>query len=250
MPQLQQMKAIRYMDDTCHRRQEIGNFQRAEIKAGPTYKRYPLAPRISLPKADPPDQDDLTSVLRRRRSKRDFSLSPLPLQDLAYMLWASQGITASAGRYPLRTAPSAGALYPVETYLSIENVDGISPGLYHFAVLDFSLELLQSGHHGDDIALACLNQQFLARAGVIFIWTAVFRRNFSKYGERGLRYVLMDVGHICQNVLLAAEATGSTSCPIAAFFDEELHQILDVDGREERVLYLAGVGLTSRSAKG
>lgn len=158
------------------------------------------------------------------------------------MLWAGQGVTAAAGKNLFRTAPSAGALYPVETYLSVQDVEGLAPGIYHFDVANFELELLKPGNHRDDVALACLNQQFLADAAVVFIWTAVYGRNFYKYGERGLRYIFMDAGHLCQNVLLAAEPTGCGGCPVAAFFDDELNQLLGVDDEEESGIYLAGVG--------
>ncbi len=89
---------------------------------------------------------------------------------------------------------------------------------------------------------AAIHQEFLARAAAVFCWSAVFRRNMSKYGDRGMRYICMDAGHICQNLLLAATALGRPACPVAAFFDDELNAILGVDGEEEGALYLAAVG--------
>lgn len=243
MPTLQQLKAMQYMEAASLHRREIPHYKRPEIAAAPPLKRYSSAPRIPLPKNWQLKEARLSPLLQHRRSRRTFGKAPLALHSLAYMLWAGQGITASAGKHLLRTAPSAGALYPIETYVSAQNVEELPPGLYHLNVTDFELELILPGSQGDDVAFACLNQQFLADAAAVFIWTAIFRRNASKYGERGLRYVFMDVGHICQNVLLAAEATGSSGCPVAAFFDDELHHLLGVDGQEERAVYLAGVGL-------
>jgi SagB-type dehydrogenase family enzyme len=240
---LLQLKSLDYMRDTRLSRQQIRHHTRPAIEPAPLFKQYRTAPRVSLPRDWPLAEARLSPLLQHRRSRRTFARDPLPLDALAYMLWAAQGITALAGNHPLRTAPSAGALYPVETYVSIQNVADLPPGLYHFNVADFELELMRSGSQADDLATACLNQGFLTRAAAVLIWTAVYRRNASKYGERGLRYVLLDAGHICQNTLLAAEATGACGCPVAAFFDEELNKLLGLDGVEESAIYLAGVGL-------
>ena len=158
------------------------------------------------------------------------------------LLWASQGITGRAGNFFFRTAPSAGALYPVETYLSVQNVETLEAGLFHFQPADFSLEKMSTQFSGDKIAEAALGQTFLKKAGMVFIWSAILRKNFSKYGHRGMRYICMDAGHICQNILLAAEALGLGACPVAAFYDDELNVLMDFDGEEESVIYLAAVG--------
>ncbi len=139
-------------------------------------------------------------------------------------------------------APSAGALYPIETYVVVQQVDDLEPGIYHFNVSDFELDLLQTGDHSDEIVPAFLNQHFLGAAPLVFVWTAVYRRNMAKYGDRGLRYIFLDAGHICQNLLLAAAATGYGACPVAAFFDSDLNSLLEVDGEEETSIYAASVG--------
>ena len=90
--------------------------------------------------------------------------------------------------------------------------------------------------------MACLDQKFTAQAPVVFLWTGVFRRAMSKYGDRGMRYILLDAGHICQNLLLAAEAVGCGGCPIGAFYDNELNNLLQIGGEEESILYAASVG--------
>jgi len=238
------------MAETELSRKDIRQYKRPEIAPVATFKRYPDAPRVVLPRNWMLKEARLSPLLQKRRSRRTFIQEPLSLQDLAYMLWAGQGITASAGNHRLRTAPSAGALYPIETYISAQNVEELPAGLYHFNAAEFELELITPGDQAEELALACLNQQFLAKAAVVFIWTAVYRRNGCKYGDRGLRYIFMDVGHICQNVLLAAEATGSNGCPVAAFFDDELNQLVGVDGKEESAVYLAGVGVQATAGKG
>jgi len=151
-------------------------------------------------------------------------------------------VTRANPSYLLRTAPSAGALYPVETYLAVHRVTGVAPGLWHLHIPDFSLELLTSGDLRRPLVEACLSQQFLGTAAAAFIWTGILNRAMVKYRERAIRYLFLDAGHICQNLMLAATALGLGCCPVGAFFDEEVEHLLQVDGREEVALYLAAVG--------
>jgi SagB-type dehydrogenase family enzyme len=240
MDDLENSLGYRYLQETKFDAQTIRR-ARLEIAPAPPIKQYPEAEKINLPTACGIDKS-LGEVLQGRRARRRFSDASLSMDDLGVLLWASQGITARAGNFFLRTAPSAGALYPVETYLSIQNVHQLTPGFFHFQPLEFCLERLSQEFEGRSVAAAALGQNFLEKAGVVFIWSALLRRNFSKYGHRGLRYVLMDVGHICQNLLLAAEALHLAACPVAAFYDDPLNRLLDLDGKEETVIYLAAVG--------
>jgi SagB-type dehydrogenase family enzyme len=146
----------------------------------------------------------------------------------------------------LRTAPSAGALYPIETYLAVDAVDGLKPGLYHLNVFGFHLERLNGQTRARDIARAALDQSFIADASVVFIWSAILRRTMSKYGHRGIRYIFMDAGHICQNLLLAAQAMDLSACPVAALYENELNSLLGLDGEEETVIYIAPVGVEDK----
>jgi SagB-type dehydrogenase family enzyme len=145
----------------------------------------------------------------------------------------------------LRTAPSAGALYPFETYLYVDRVVDVQQGIYHFHVPDFELECLQEGDFNHQITSASLGQPVVRKAAVVFIWTAMMLRCMAKYRERAVRYIAMDLGHVCQNIQLAATALGLGSCPIGAFYDDDLNEILSVDGEEETVLYLVTVGKLS-----
>ncbi len=210
----------------------------------PPFKEYPDRPRIPLPPAPdaPLASVPLREVLARRRSRREFTGDAIPLNQLAALLWACQGVTARHGPYLLRTAPSAGALYPFETYVSVQAVEGLEPCLAHLNVPGFCLEVIAPGHHGRAIALAALAQGFLGRASAVVIWTAVYPRAAWKYGDRALRYIGLDLGHVCQNLALAAEALGLGCCPVAAFFDRPMNELLGVDGREEFAYYLAAVG--------
>jgi SagB-type dehydrogenase family enzyme len=167
------------------------------------------------------------------------------MDDLATLLWATQGITLSAQGYQFRTTPSAGALYPVETYLSVHRVDDLKEGIYHLNVYDFTLEELAPGNFGDYLSKAALDQAMVEKAAVVFVWTAIILRAMWKYRNRCLRYVFMDAGHVGQNLQLAATALGLGCCPIGAFYDEEINSVLKVDGDEETTVYLASVGKLS-----
>ncbi len=230
--------------------QHVSKYERGELRGGrldfaskpPTYKRYPEAPRIDLGEPSREGGAPIWKVLRRRRSQRRFQGAPLEKGELSQLLWAAQGVTGKGGSVELRTAPSAGALYPVETYLVIHDVEGIDPGVYHYDVQAHQLEQLNQGDFRREIARAALDQRMAAQANAVFVWTAVFRRAKWKYDQRAFRYVYLDAGHIAQNVALAAVALGLGSCQIAALYDEEANELLGVDGTAESTIYMTVVG--------
>ncbi|MHA2062004.1 MAG: SagB/ThcOx family dehydrogenase, partial [Candidatus Sifarchaeia archaeon] len=160
----------------------------------------------------------------------------------------TQGSTAKLdtqfGPLFLRTAPSAGALYPCETYLCVRLVADLEPGIYHFRPHYFDLELLKEGDYSEEFSLAALNQKMVRSAHVTFVWTAVVERSKWKYLQRAYRYIYLDAGHIGQNLYLAAEALQLGCCTIGAIFDEEANKLIDdVDGINETVVYMATVGI-------
>ncbi len=127
-----------------------------------------------------------------------------------------------------RSAPSAGGIYPVEIYLVAGRVKGLCPGIYRYSWQDHSLHLEKAGDHRVALAVAALNQGFIARAPICLVLTAYYRKTESKYGQRGiLRYVPMDAGHAAQNVCLQAEAPGLGAVPVGAFLDREVEKVLD-----------------------
>jgi SagB-type dehydrogenase family enzyme len=201
-----------------------------------------LAPKVPLSPPQIEGGEPLWDVLRERHSVRHFQDTPLPEAELSQLLWAAQGINRTTRGFSFRTVPSAGALYPVETYLVLHVVEGIEPGVYHYAVERHELDRLKTGDFRRDVARAALDQEIAYRASVVFVWTAVFGRSKWKYRQRAYRYVYLDAGHIAQNVALGAVALGLGSCQIAALYDEELNELLGVDGVEESAIYMTVVG--------
>jgi SagB-type dehydrogenase family enzyme len=232
----------RYLKDTRYSRAERGPKTRAYPRAHP-FKEYPEAQtRVKLTPTVPERAGDLWQTLARRRSLRDYVARPLNLEEISALCWATQGITLIAQNFFFRASPSAGALYPVETYLAAHQVEGLESGIWHLNILDFALELINPGDHRRSLAEAGLSQTFLATAGAVFIWTGILNRAMWKYRERAIRYLFLDAGHICQNLMLAATALNLGCCPVGAFFDDELEALVGVDGVEEVALYLASVG--------
>ncbi len=180
--------------------------------------------------------------MKRRRSVREFREEPLSIAGLSQILWASQGITQKTQGIGLRAAPSAGALYPIETYLVINNVSELAPGVYHYAVETQELEQIKKGDFRNPVARAALDQEVAYFANAVFVWTAVFDRSKWKYKQRAYRYVYLDAGHIAQNVALSAVALGLGSCQIAALYDEEANVLLGLDGINESTIYMTAVG--------
>jgi len=232
----------RYLLETRYRRDGLGERGPA-YPAVPRYKEYPeAAERLVLDPAPHSPGADLWACLQARRSLRKYRDRPLSLEDLTALVWAAQGVTQASPPYLLRTAPSAGALYPVETYLAVHRVTGVAPGIWHLNLPEFALELIRPGDCRRALVEACLSQQFMGSGALAFIWSGILNRAMSKYRERAIRYLFLDAGHICQNLMLAAAALGLGCCPVGAFFDEEVEHLTQVDGEEEVALYLAAVG--------
>ncbi|OPY76693.1 MAG: Nitroreductase family protein [Syntrophorhabdus sp. PtaU1.Bin058] len=234
----------RFQNETKYSPGKMGGYTLDWDSIPKPYKHYesPLA-IIQLPEPDTKSGPDLWKLLQKRRSRREYGVHrPIRLAALSSLLWATQGITARYGDAFFRTAPSAGGLFPVETYLSIRAVEGLEQGLYHFRPLTFDLEFLQKGDFSRELTEAALQQDLILDAQVTFIWSAIIARSRWKYRQRTYRYIYLDAGHIAQNLYLAAEALGLGACAIGAFYDDEANKILSLDGVEETVIYMAAVG--------
>ncbi|MBP1749936.1 MAG: nitroreductase [Deltaproteobacteria bacterium] len=212
-----------------------------------TFKEYsnPIL-RIPLPEPKAKGETNIWKLLLKRRSRREYSADrPLTLNDLSALLWATQGLTAQFADTFFRTAPSAGALYPVETYLSVRAVDGLEEGIYHFRPGDYDLELIKKGNFSVKLAEAALQQSVVLDAQVTFIWSSIIARGRWKYNQRAYRYIYLDAGHIAQNLYLAGEGLGLGICAIGAFYDDDINEIMGFDGEEETIIYMATVGFRS-----
>ena len=234
----------RFQQETKYDPDKMGGHALDGSRQPEPHKNYaaPLA-IIPLPEPDLTGDPNLWRLLHSRRSRREFEAGrPLAAEKLSALLWATQGVTARYGDVLFRTAPSAGGLYPIETYLLVRAVEGIEPGIYHFRPHPFDLEFLKKGDLARDVAAAALGQRMVMAAQVTFIWTAIVERSRWKYRQRAYRYIYLDAGHIGENLYLAAGALGLGVCAIGAFFDDKANAIIGVDGREETVIYLAAVG--------
>ncbi len=193
---------------------------------------------IALPEPRRDGEVSVERALAKRRSIRRFAPGPLPLPAVSQLLWAAQGITGPGG---LRTAPSAGALYPLEVYLAAGAVEGVAAGLYRYEPGLHRLVLASRGDRRSAITEATFGQDWVADAPAILLVAAVERRTARKYGKRAARYVHMEVGHAAQNVYLQAAALGLATTMVGAFGDEELSRVLGLPDRE-RPLALLPVG--------
>ena len=162
----------------------------------------------------------------------------MSLAEVSQLLWAAQGITDPGGK---RTAPSAGALYPLETYLVVGRVEGLSPGIYRYNADRGELTLVVAGDKRKELAAAALGQQSVSSGAVTIALSAVYSRTTGKYKDRGIRYVHIEIGHAGQNVCLQATALGLGTVTIGAFQDAEVKRIVGMSD-EEVALYLLPVG--------
>lgn len=222
------------------------------LPAPPLQKPYPEGARtVALPGSEHFPEvcaASLLKVLGSRRSLRRYADLPLSLAELAFMLWATQGVIARPGpAVTLRTVPSAGARHAFETYLYCRRVEGIEEGVWRYLPLEHRL-LYEFAEEdlASRIAAACLGQRFVVQGAATFFWSVLPARMEWRYGPAAHRVLPMDVGHVCQNLYLAAEAIGAGTCAVGAYDQEGIDSLLRLDGEEEFVLYLAPVGKKER----
>ncbi|HMN62473.1 MAG TPA: SagB/ThcOx family dehydrogenase [Anaerolinea sp.] len=204
------------------------------------------SPIIPLPAPDglriPPA--DLRAVIEQRRSLRRYAETPLSLEELSYLLWLTQGVKRVSPRpATLRTVPSAGARHAFETFLLVNRVDGLRPGLYRFIATRHALLALPAAEDiTEQIMEATHGQESVGQSAVTFLWAAVTERMSWRYVERSMRYLFLDAGHVCQNLYLAAESIGCGVCAIAAYEDADMNALLGLDGVDQFVIYIGTVG--------
>lgn len=183
----------------------------------------------------------LDEAILSRRSVRQFSGKPVTMQQLSNLLWAAAGVTGRLAGVDLKTAPSAGATYPIEIYLLVNGITDLSNGIYHY-LPDTHYIQQKSPATANDIVGFALRQRFILRANVTFILTAVPSRTALRYGERAVRYIYLEAGHIAQNIMLESVALGLGSVPVGAFDDDRLNEFLGFTETEKMVVYLVSAG--------
>lgn len=203
-------------------------------------------PYYFLPMHQTDGDMSVEQALANRRSRRNFQDRPISIYQLSQILWAAYGITQPMPDIPilrggLRTTPSAGATFPLEIYAIIGNVDGIEPGIFRYISEAHKLERLATGDVRQELSAAALNQIWVAQAPATIFHSAVFARTTGIYGERGIRYVYMELGHSAQNIYLQAEALGLGTVAIGAFIDDRVRQVLNIP-EDEEPLYLMPIG--------
>ena len=197
-------------------------------------------PAAEIVKLPPPAYQGKMSVeeaLKKRRTVRQFANRGLELAQVSQLLWGTDGTSDSRG---LRTAPSAGATYPLELYLVVgeRGVAGLAPGLYHYRPDSHTLELTQKGDLRNPVARACLHQTWMAEAPVMVVFSAQYHRCTARYGERGIRYTHMEVGHTGENLFLQAQALGLACGIVGAFEDRTLKEVLHLPPQHEPLLVM------------
>jgi len=192
---------------------------------------------IKLPTPQLKGNTSVEEALAKRRSRRKYKDGPLTLEEVGQILWAAQGITAEWGG---RTAPSAGATYPLEIYLLVGEVKNLSAGLYHYLPSSHTLVKVIEGDLRAELASAALGQKMIEKAPITIVITAIFHRTTDKYGVRGNRYVHIEVGHVAENIYLQAEGLKLATVAVGAFNDEDVKKILQL---KEEPLYIMPIGI-------
>lgn len=226
--------------------------QERGVPPPPIQKEYPAgAELVDLVPADEITVGDasLRRMIGQRRSRRKYTDESLTNEELSFLLWSTQGIQKivmrndGRVRYHLRTVPSGGARHPFETYLLINNIEGIKPGIYRYIPVKHKLLFLRAGEGlADEINEICFNQKFVGNSAVVFIWAAVPYRTEWRYSKVAHKDIAMEAGHICQNLYLAAEAIGGGACAILGYDQTSIDEFIGVDGKDEFVIYLSPAG--------
>lgn len=227
---------------------ELERDQANDVPKPPIQKEYPenselvdlIAPeKINL------GAMKIKDVIEKRRSRRRYTDDYLTKEELSYLLWTTQGLKENNS---LRNVPSAGARHPFETYLHIKRVKDIKEGLYRYLPKEHKLLFLKDDKGLDeDLYKACSKQRFVKESAITFIWSVIPYRTEWRYSYFAHKVIAIDAGHLCQNLYLASESVDAGTCAIGAYYQEEIDEILDLDGEDEFTIYVATVGKISNN---
>ncbi len=218
-------------------------------QAAPVPPEKPVPPDatlISLPEPGllPDIQVNFLEMVELRASIRIYRDKAVSLKDLSFLLWCTQGVKmAMPSGVTMRNVPSAGACHAFSTYLLLQRIEGLTPGLYRFLPLEHALYPVRTGAEVVTSFLPAFPATAMVeKCAAVFLWCADFSRMSGKYGARSLRYLFLDAGHICQNLYLAAQALRIGVCAVGAFYDQALNNALALDGENDFVAYAATIG--------
>jgi SagB-type dehydrogenase family enzyme len=217
------------------------------LDRGPLQKEYPADTEVvDLPKPDRSviKKSDIFDCIGDRQSRRKYTDDPLSLNEISYLLWATQGVRAMRGtKVAFRTVPSGGCMHPFETYLAINNVTGLKKGIYRYQPVDHKLvKLFTVPSMSPKLTKASLGQTYVGNCAVTFIWSAVPYKTEWRYSLEAKKIILQDSGHLCQNLYLACESIGCGTCAIGAYHQKLFDKLCRLDGKDEFVVYVAPVG--------
>jgi SagB-type dehydrogenase family enzyme len=236
--------------DLWERWEDLETHQRQGVPPPPPQEPYPQNARL-IDLIAPEDLKvgslPLIEAIRGRRSRRSFTEDFLTMEELSFLLWATQGVRRAVGSEPrpaiYRTVPSGGARHPFETYLIVNRVSELEPGLYRYLSMEHRLCLLRiDAALAEKVSEASSGQAFVGRGAVVFIWTAIPYRTEWRYSIISPKIIALDAGHVCQDLYLASEAIGAGTCAVGAYNQTKMDALLGVDGREEFAIYVAPVG--------
>lgn len=222
--------------------------QRLGLPQPPLQKAYaPDAMLIDLPspREVAPRQIDLFDLIERRRSRREYSVEPITLAELSFLLWATQGVkrVVRDGFATMRTVPSGGSRHAFETYLAVNRVNGLEPGIYRYLALEHKLIHISSPPDlPAKLGKACFGQDFIGTAAVVFFWSCIPYRCEWRYAVAAHKTLAQDSGHVCQNLYIACEALGLGTVAIGSYHQETADALCGLDGTDEFVIYAAPVG--------
>jgi SagB-type dehydrogenase family enzyme len=232
--------------------EEYESHQRKGVPPPPLEKPYPKI-SVLIDLVNPEElrlgNAPLFEMIKKRESRRKYTDEALTLEELSFLLWSTQGIKVvdKNGVWTKRTVPSGGASHPFETYLIVNKVKDLEPGVYRYLAIEHKLLWLAKSDSliAKQVSDACYGQSFVGESAVVFVWAAVPYRAEWCYSVRGYKDVAIEAGHICQNLYLTCEAIGAGACAIAAYDQKAVDELIGVDGQEEFTVYLAPVGKVS-----
>lgn len=238
-----------FLKDDIRQRVDFSRTDQSRGKTPPPIQKPITGDQTLIPLRHPAEWEgkldlDLVGAIAQRQSQRRFTDSPLTQDELALLLWATQGVRGTLSPAAVqRTVPSAGCRHALETYLCVFRVDGLPEGIYRYLPLKHALVLeRQPESLANDLVEGALGQVFCASAAVTFVWTALPYRMEWRYGAASYKVIALDAGHVCQNLYLACAAIHAGTCAIAAYRQARMDALLQVDGQDEFVIYLAPVG--------